>query len=295
MPRPEDPPLKPCPLCGGGLRRQFEKFGYWVLLCPACDTAVIDPMPSEKDLKGYYSLDYFKGNRAKFGYSDYAAEAACLKRAFSARAQTIRSFIPKGRILDVGCANGAFLAALGPEWEKHGVEISPEILEDSPPPKDVKVFTGDFLDYPGSPGLFDVATLFDLLDHVRDPQAVLRKAAGLLRPGGLLAVQQGDRSSLFARALGRCWHIYIPPTHLWYFSRAGLSRLIERQGLKVVRCEYEPRWASLSLCLFRLSYILPAFLVDPVYRLVKGTRIGELSVRFNFRDFVTLYARKGPA
>ena len=284
--------MNPCGLCGGSLAPLFEKFGHRIALCAACGTASVDPLPSPEDIRKVYTLDYFKGNRSKFGYTDYAAEAACLERGFAARIEAIRSFVPKGRILDVGCANGSFLGAFGPEWDKHGVELSAEFLKDSPPPSDVKVFVGDFLAYPAGPASFDVVTLFDVLDHVRDPKAVLDKAAGLLRPGGLLVVQQGDRDSLFARLLGRRWHIYIPPTHLWYFSKAGLIRLLSERGLKTEREEYEPRWATFTLCLFRLSYILPSFLVDPFYRAVKGTWLGELGVRFNLRDVVTLYAVK---
>ncbi|MEK7656287.1 MAG: class I SAM-dependent methyltransferase [Elusimicrobiota bacterium] len=281
-----------CPLCAAeGSRRMFDKNGYQVLLCPACDTAFIDPMPGEEAIRGTYTLDYFKGNRSKFGYADYSAESAFLARNFASRRKIIESFVPRGRILDVGCANGAFLAALGPHWEKHGIEVSTDLLKDSPPPKEVAVFAGGVLEYPGAEGSFDALTLFDVLDHVSSPRAVLKKARSLLKPGGLLSVLQGDRSSRFAGLLGPRWYIYIPPTHLWYFSRAGLSRLLEQEGFEVLRAEYEPRWASLTLCLFRLSYILPSFLVDPFYRLLKGTRLGEAGIRFNFRDVVTLYAR----
>ncbi|MEK9144313.1 MAG: hypothetical protein AAB339_01735 [Elusimicrobiota bacterium] len=56
----------------------FDKNGYQVLLCPSCDTAFIDPMPGEEAIRGTYTLDYFKGNRSKFGYADYSAESAFL-------------------------------------------------------------------------------------------------------------------------------------------------------------------------------------------------------------------------
>lgn len=282
-----------CPLCRAeGPRPSFTKNGHAVWLCRSCENEFVHPRPA--DISGYYSIDYFRGNREKFGYTDYAAEAAFQRRNFRRRAARLSALLPEGgRALDVGCATGDFLAELGPRWEKRGVEVSAELLKEHPAPPEVRVFVGEFEDFPVSEGPFDAVTLFDVLDHVLDPKAVLAKAAGLLRPGGVLAVLQGDRSSLFARLLGRRWYIYIPPTHLWFFSRRGLSRLLEEHGLAPELVEYEPRFASVELCLFRLSYIAPLFgLVERLYRAVRGTALGRLGVRFNFRDVMTVYARK---
>lgn len=288
-----------CPLCGGERRFHIEKFGRRIDACAACGTAGVEPLPSDAEIRAIYTLPYFQGDRSRYGYTDYAAESAQHARSFTLRAALLEELLPRRggprRVLDIGCANGSFLAALGPGWEKHGVEVSEDFLRASPPPPEIRMFVGDVLDYPDDRGPFDAVTLFDVLDHVPRPLAVLDKAVRLLRPGGVLVVQQGDRMSLFARLLGRRWHIYIPPTHLWYFTRSGLHRFLRERGLRVARDVFEPRWASVSLCLFRLSYILPAALVDPFRRLLDDTALGRLSVRFNFRDVVTVYARKADA
>ena len=123
----------PCPLCGaGGSARQFEKNGFTILACPACETAHIDPMPSQEELEKIYTLDYFEGNSDKFGYTDYVAESEFHSRSFPGRAKRIEKWVPKGRVLDVGCADGGFLASLGNHWEKRGVELSKELLEKNP-------------------------------------------------------------------------------------------------------------------------------------------------------------------
>ncbi|MFA6093126.1 MAG: class I SAM-dependent methyltransferase [Elusimicrobiota bacterium] len=292
----ENTPIDACPLCGGGRRPLFEKFGHRLSACADCETGSIAPFPTAQQLRELYTLDYFKGDRKKFGYSDYAAESANHARSFASRAALLSELVPgKGRILDLGCANGAFLSALGPGWEKHGVELSKEFVEACPPPSEVRLFVGDFMDYPEAAGSFDAVTLFDFLDHVPKPLEALQKAVRLLRPGGVLVVQQGDRSSLFARLLGKRWHIYIPPTHLWYFTRKGLHGFLRKLGLDCVRDVYEPRWASVTLCLFRLSYIVPAKWVDPLLALARKSWWGDVAVRFNFRDVVTVYAVKGAA
>lgn len=282
-----------CPLCASpGARRLFDKNGYGVHACAACDAGFVHPMPSREELERIYTLDYFQGNPEKFGYADYVSESRLQERNVAARVRAIESWVPGGRALDVGCANGSFLACLGPGWEKHGVELSTELLAASPPPPGVCVFKGSILDFPQDRGPFDLVTLFDLLDHVPSPRAVLEKVSRLVRPGGIAVALQGDRSSLFARLAGRRWHIYIPPTHLWFFTRAGLTRLFEEHGFETLRCDYEPRRASVALCLFRLRYMLPRRLGERLYRALAPTRLGRLTVRFNLRDVVTLYARR---
>ena len=79
---------------------------------------------------------------------------------------------------------------------------------------------------------FDVLTLFEVLEHLRDPGAVLAEARRILKPGGLLAVQVPNDLDAYRAWLSRSdnrWWV-IPPLHLFYFTRlrsgvAGIDRL----------------------------------------------------------------------
>lgn len=283
---------RPCPACGrSGARPLFEKAGYRVLEC-SCGTAFTARLPSPEELNAHYGLDYFQGNPEKFGYVDYSAEEPFLLQSFRAKVERLRRSPGPGRVLDVGCATGGFLKLLGPEWRRCGIELSRELLDSQPATPGVSVWNGDFLSYPPENGPFDVLTMWDALDHIPDPAAALRKAHALLRPGGTLAMNLGDRRSLFARVMGRRWHLYIPPTHLTYFTRESLTALLERAGFRVVQCEYEGKWVPLSLCFFRLSYIL----THPFFRWLSDRfsewRIGQLKAYVNLRDVMTIYAVK---
>ncbi len=269
----------------------FEKNGHRVHECLACKTARVETIPSPEELKAHYDLSYFKGSKEKFGYVDYAAEEEGLVSVFKQRRKTLEAMVPGGRILDVGCATGGFLKIFGPHWEKQGIELSNELLEAHPAPGDVPIWIGDFLEYE-PPELFDVITMFDVLDHARDPAAMVKKAARLLRPGGILCVLVGERTSLFPRLIGKRWHLYIPPTHLTYFSRQGLTKLLEATGFETLSRGYEWKWVPLSQCFFRLSYILPFKFIWKIYELLNGTWLGNIWIPINLRDVALVYARK---
>lgn len=284
---------RPCPACRAAAARPlFIKAGWELVECSSCRTAYTAVLPTDAELQAHYSLDYFKGNRDKFGYVDYAAEEPFNLETFRPKVAALRRRHPSGgRVLDIGCATGGFLGLMGEGWTRRGVELSAELVAASPPPPGVDVWVGRFEDYPESGEKFDAVTLWDALDHVPDPRATLEKARRLIKPGGTLAVLQGDRGSLFARLLGRRWHIYIPPTHLTYFTRQSLTALLRDTGFAVEESSYEGKWVPLGLAFFRLSYIVTLPVVRRLYEWVNASRLGRLKFYVNLFDVVTLYAR----
>jgi 2-polyprenyl-3-methyl-5-hydroxy-6-metoxy-1,4-benzoquinol methylase len=281
-----------CPLCNVSKTLWlFQKNGYELFCCSLCDIAFVSPIPSQQELLSLYDLDYFKGDVSKFGYVDYANEERFQRKNFQERIQIFQRYFRQGRILDVGCATGSFLTSLNHEWKKYGVEISKELIEQYPVNPDISLWRGDFLDYPEEE-IFHVITLWDLLDHVPKPDAVIEKVQRLLVPEGILILNVGDRSSVFARVMGRRWYLYIPPTHLFYFTRDSLVRFLERHGFKVLEEKHEWKWVPLSLCFYRLSYIVNGKWGWRLYRWIEKSPLKDWSVRYNFGDVLTIYARK---
>ncbi|HYC56551.1 MAG TPA: methyltransferase domain-containing protein, partial [Candidatus Binatia bacterium] len=107
----------------------------------------------------------------------------------------------------------------------------------------------DFAHWNGSGEGYDVVTMWDFLEHVPDPLATMRRASGLLRPQGLLAVLTIDSSSLFnvlgaaayrlsAGKASRPLELLYDRRHTFYFDRRHTRMLAERAGLAV----YEQRF-----------------------------------------------------
>jgi SAM-dependent methyltransferase len=97
---------------------------------------------------------------------------------------------PAGRMLDVGCGNGATIRAFGqvaPGWTKAGTEFDAKYrAEVESIPHTEPLHVGPVETVPGS---FDVITMIHVLEHIVDPIGVLEKLRGKLSPGGLLLIE----------------------------------------------------------------------------------------------------------
>lgn len=100
----------------------------------------------------------------------------------------------------------------------------------------VDIRTDDFLaaDPAGIGGPFDVTVMWDVVEHLERPDLFLARIGALSAPGALLYVTTGDIGSLVARVQGRKWRMIHPPTHVHYFSRETLARLLAHHGWRVI-------------------------------------------------------------
>jgi 2-polyprenyl-3-methyl-5-hydroxy-6-metoxy-1,4-benzoquinol methylase len=150
---------------------------------------------------------------------------------------------PVGRVLDVGCAEGAAsdpLRARGATWIS-GIEIHPEAAAQAAERYD-EVEVGDaFAAVDRVTGPFDTILCYDVLEHLVDPAALLFRLREVARPGGRLHVSVPNarhyslvRDLVFRGTFGYTDWGHRDSTHLRWFTRADATRLIEDAGWRVV-------------------------------------------------------------
>jgi len=164
-----------------------------------------------------------------------------------------------GRLLDVGCAFGHFVRWAGENgWDSWGVERDPWAREKSvaPPGKVVAELTD-------LEPAFDVATLWDVLEHVPDPIVMCETLRKLLRPGGFLLVGAPNFAAMKLR-----WpilrhrpewfnRVVQPAEHFTQFTEKGIVLSLKRAGYSRVELVRPPLAGQHGLLLRTAVQLLP--------------------------------------
>jgi SAM-dependent methyltransferase len=240
-----------CNLCGAndselmleGRDRLYGIKGRFRLVrCRHCELIYLNPRPGSDEMARYYPSDYIAYYRA---IEDEPSFLRRLDRRYGLHKrcrEVIRRAGGPGDLLDVGCATGVFLDGMRQRgWNVTGVEVNVKAAQYARERLGLEVFIGE-LEEAGYPDAsFDVVTLWDVLEHVRDPRRMLGEIARVLRcpehvegrPGGLLVLSLPNPDCLEARLFGPYWAGWDVPRHLYIFSRPVLGRLLAETGFQI--------------------------------------------------------------
>jgi SAM-dependent methyltransferase len=139
------------------------------------------------------------------------------------------------RLLDVGTGKGALLERLARWGFTHLEGVDPFIEADTNHPR-FRIHKGELADLKGQ---YDVITMHHSLEHVADPEALLREARGLLSPEGTLIVRIPVKGGYFWSHYGTDWVQIDPPRHFHLFTEQGFVALARGQGFKVRELFYD--------------------------------------------------------
>lgn len=249
--------VNPCALCGSEQgRAMFRVDGSLIVRCPLCDLVRGARRPAAPGL--VYDAEYYASDCAKGGYANYVLDASINQLTFTQRLRDIERRVGrKGRLLDVGCALGDFVAAARDAgWDAEGVEISAFAAAEARS-RGLTVRTGTLEQLRLPQASYDVVTLYDVIEHLEDPLATLREIRRILKPDGLLHLVTPNVGGLQARLLGRHWYHYKPGEHLVYFSPATLRVAIERTDLAWHGWARSGSYVTVSYIFNRLRYYAP--------------------------------------
>lgn len=199
--------------------------------------------------------------------------------------QEIREKI-KGKtvdLLDVGCGGGFLTNALALEGHNvTGIDLSPSSLEIAKKydrTGKVRYLEADAYTLPFENESFDVVCAMDILEHVTEPERLIREASRLLRPGGLFFFHTFNRNPLSYLLIikGVDWFVPNAPKNMHvyplFIKPQELTQLIHNHGLKDEK----------------LLGFVPDFLTGSFWKLLVTRRV-PADFKFKFcRDLTTGY------
>ncbi len=151
---------------------------------------------------------------------------------------------PGGRLLEIGCGSGRllqFLKSLG--WTVQGVDFDPHAV-DSARRKGLEVVLGTLQDQRYPDGSFDAVIMSHVIEHIHDPEELLRECRRILRDQGQITVVTPNARSLGHRVFKSDWRGLEPPRHLQVFTAPALRKLVERVGFRRRKVLITPRGAQ---------------------------------------------------
>jgi len=159
----------------------------------------------------------------------------------------------KGRVLDIGCGVGNFLAhAASKGWECYGIDFDRDAIEagkhtfglEHLEVADLREFKEQHPDL-----TFDLVTAFDVFEHIDNHQEFIELMKGLLKPGGHIAMTMPYRKRALWLMSGD-----LPPRHLTRWDRGALSKFLEKHGFIVERIERQNEGLRPVLMKMRFRY-----------------------------------------
>lgn len=233
--------VKSCPTCGredtsqvGKLAMEEYQFGderiplppkgVGIIQCRNCGLVFKDTLPSPNFL-----TEVFSRHAGNVWAGDYD---------FSDEAHLIRELVGDREfdLLDIGPSNGGLLKAFS---ETDGRRSALDIVKH---PGLEEWLRGEFIhglaesdELSWSKEPYDVVGMFDIAEHLYDPQQAFSNVRALVKPGGFVVVETGDVQSRWPRKFGvhKWWYACLFPHHI-FWPRPSIERIASQHGFEVL-------------------------------------------------------------
>ena len=215
-----------------------------LILDKELEMLVTSPKPKDTDLAKYYESDaYISHTDSKKSILDKVYQWV-RNYTIKQKVKLINSFEQTDKsILDIGTGTGDFLwACKNDGWQVTGVE--PNEKARAAAISKLANTNNEICDsleeistsLPHSkPLLFDVITLWHVLEHVPNLTDYISNIKRLLKPNGTLLIAVPNYKSFDATHYKEFWAAYDVPRHLWHFSKQSIKKLFEVENMKVVK------------------------------------------------------------
>ena len=205
-------------------RRLPDRIHYRMVRCLDCGLVRADPAADASSLEPLYERS-----------EGFAAEEANLRRTYGRYLRRLRRHGPTGeRLLEIGAGTGFFLRQAQADGYSAVTGVEPSRAATALADSSIATRIVQGVMRPGlfAPDTFDVVCLFQVFDHIPDPNLLLRECRTVLRPGGMILALNHNVEALSHRILGARSPI-IDVEHTYLYSPSTMNAIFARNGFDV--------------------------------------------------------------
>jgi 2-polyprenyl-3-methyl-5-hydroxy-6-metoxy-1,4-benzoquinol methylase len=273
--------FSPCPICNkediGFLLHtkdySLTKESFQIIQCSYCSLKYTDPVPNKDDIAPYYNFpDYISHTDNNQGIINKLYHKV-RNRTLTQKTNWVQSLFTgyKGRLLEVGAGTGAFANAMTNKgWKVTALE--PDVASRERALNIYQIQLDPIEDlYTLHESIFDVITLWHVLEHVHDLNDYLRTFYKLLKPNGRLIIAVPNYTSYDAQFYKKYWAAYDVPRHLYHFSPTSMEFLSKKYKMQIA--SIHPMWYDS----FYVSLLSERYKKSGVLGMIRAVIIGCLS------------------
>jgi len=232
-----------CPVCNSpdihfALRAKdntvsSQIFEIWQ--CRNCTLKFTQDIPTEDEIGTFYQSEtYISHSDTKKGLINYLYHNI-RKSTLVSKKKLIQKITGSdhGNILDIGAGTGAFLNTMqkagwqvtGLEPDRNAKQKAMELYQITLQPSEI------FYDLPLES--YNAITMWHVLEHVHQLNEYMTQLKKLLKPQGMIFIAVPNYTCYDENVYKEYWAAYDVPRHLYHFSPAAMSRLIQQHGLNL--------------------------------------------------------------
>lgn len=210
---------------------------FSVVQCQSCGLIRTNPRPTAETIGFYYPDSYgpYLSTKKNLQYNNLMKIVQKIYRTLCpSNSQIIPTLIP-GKMLEIGCASGSFLAEMATQgWQVEGIEFS-ENAANIARAAGLLVHSGSIESITEVSAPFDLITAWMVIEHLHNPVAALTKLAEWSKPNAYLALSVPNAQAFeFGFFQGRGFALHLP-NHLYHFTPTTLTLLLDKTGWQIER------------------------------------------------------------
>lgn len=200
--------MKPCPVCQSATQSLKDpQLHILYHVCEMCQYIFKDPIHHVDEVREKKEYDRHQNSFESTGY------VARFRQLID---ESIMPYNAQGNALDFGSGPGPVLYELLQQSGFNAYHYDPYYAPD--------------LSYQSR--TYDVITMTEVIEHLRNPRAVLNSLKSLLNPTGILVLTTEFRPGALDDFLA--WWYRRDITHIGFFNASSLTTLLSNIGFKVV-------------------------------------------------------------